>query len=194
MKKLLYALAIIAIAGSAKAQDVTPTFSEGDLVFNAGIGFGTSLYSGSLYSTTLPPLSISGEYGVADDFLTENLTLGVGGYFGIAGARYETYYGYPHREKYGWEYTYTVVGARGSLHYPAVEKLDTYAGLMLGYNFVSVKEFGDFPSIHSGSSTSSDVTFSVYIGGRYYFKDNLAAMMELGYGVAYLNLGLAFKI
>ena len=193
MKKFLYVLAMVAIAGSARAQDVTPTFSEGNLVFNAGIGFGTSLYSGSFYKSTMPPISISGEYGVADDFLTEGLTLGVGGYFGIAGSKYETTYsGLYGREYYGWKYTYTVIGVRGTLHYPLVEKLDTYAGLMLGYNIVSMKEFGDVPYGFSGSS--SHAAFSAYIGGRYYFTDNLGAMLELGYGVSYLNIGLAFKL
>ncbi len=174
MKKFFYALAIVAIAGSAQAQDVTPTFSEGDLVFNAGIGIGTSLYSGSYYKSTMPPISISGEYGVADDFLTEGLTLGVGGYFGIAGSKYENFYGYPYREKYGWKYTYTVIGVRGSLHYPLVEKLDTYAGLMLGYNIVSMKEFGDIP--HGISGSSGGAAFSAYIGGFSASLDPIAAL------------------
>ncbi len=39
----------------------------------------------------------------------------------------------------------------------------------------------------------SGLVSSFFIGGRYYFSDSMAAMLELGYGVAYLNLGVAFK-
>ena len=189
MKKIFLFISAVALCFSANAQ--TPTFSQSDLVFNLGVGIGTSLYSGSYYKSTLPPLSLSVEYGVKEDFLTDGLTLGLGGYLGIAGSKYETaYYG----GTYGWKYSYTVVGVRGALHYPLVEKLDTYGGLMLGYNIVTFKEIGTYPLGIATNSTGSGVAFSVYIGGRYYFTDNFAAMAELGYGISYLNLGIALKI
>lgn len=189
MKKLILFLGLGLFSLSSYAQ--TPTFSESDLVFNLGVGIGTSLYSGSYYNSTLPPLSISGEYGVKDDFITEGMTLGIGGYFGIAGSKYE-YNGFGY--EYGYKYTYTVIGARGVVHYPFVDKLDTYAGLMLGYNIVSGKETGDWPGNTNYTATDGGVNFSIYAGARYYFTENFAAMAELGYGIAYLNLGIAFKI
>lgn len=192
MKKIFLFISAVAICFSANAQ--TPTFSKSDLVFNLGIGLGTSLYSGAYYKSTLPPLSLSVEYGAIEDFLTEDLTLGLGGYVGIAGSKYEANLGYG-AGTYGWKYSYTVIGARGALHYPLVEKLDTYAGMMLGYNIVSFKEIGTYkPGFGIENSASSHVAFSIYIGGRYYFSDNFAAMAELGYGIAYLNLGIALKI
>lgn len=186
MKKILIFLSAITISIAGYAQ--TPTFSKSDLVFNAGIGFGSSLY-GSGYKTTLPALSISGEYGVIDDFITDDMTLGVGGYLGFAGSKYE-YAGYG--GSYGWRYNYTVIGARGALHYPLADKLDTYAGLMLGYNIVSFKEIGTAPIGLNASGSS--MTFSVYLGGRYYLSDNFGIMAELGYGIAYLNVGISLKI
>lgn len=189
MKKITILLCALALTIGANAQ--SPTFSESDLVFNAGIGFGTSLYSGSFYKSTLPPISISGEYGVKDDFLTDDLTLGIGGYVGFAGSKYE--YDFGGGNTYGWKYSYTVIGARGALHYPLVDKLDTYAGLMLGYNIVSVKEIGTAP-LGITSSSAGGVAFSVYAGARYYFGDNFAVMAELGYGIAYLNVGVAYKL
>ena len=35
--------------------------------------------------------------------------------------------------------------------------------------------------------------WSIYVGGRWYFTDSFAAMLELGYGIAWLNIGVAFK-
>lgn len=179
-------MSAIALAFSVNAQ--TPTFSESDLVFNLGIGLGTSLYSGSYYKSTLPPLSLSVEYGAKEDFLTEDLTLGLGGYIGFAGSKYDTPY-------WGFKSSYTVIGLRGALHYPLVEKLDTYGGIMLGYNIKSHKTTGAYSGyIDTFNYDDNSVAFSVYIGGRYYFSDNFAAMAELGYGIAYLNLGIAIKI
>jgi len=189
MKKLLFACFTMACGLSSFAQ--SPIFNEGDLVFNAGVGIGSSLYGGSFYSTTLPALSVSGEYGIINDFITDDMTLGVGGYLGFAGSKYEDFS--PGIGSYGWRYNYTIVGARGAVHYPFLDKLDTYAGVMLGFNFVSVSTFGDIP-LGFGSADGSSVGFSIYAGGRYYFTENFAGMAEIGYGIAYLNLGVAFKL
>lgn len=188
MKKITILLCALALTLGAKAQ--SPTFSQSDFVINAGIGFGTSLYSGSYYKSTLPPVSISAEYGVADDFLTSDMTLGIGGYLGFAGSKYEINDGYGN--KYGWKYNYTVIGARGVVHYPFVDKLDTYAGVMLGYNIINFTEIGNVPGLYS--SDSGHPIFSLFAGARYYITDNFALMGELGYGIAYLNLGVAFKL
>lgn len=189
MKKLLIILAAAVAGLQVQAQE--SEFNKGDLVFNAGIGFGTTLWGGIGYSSTLPPISISGEYGIIEDFITSDMTLGVGGYVGIAGSEFSsTWFG----NRYGWRYTYTVIGVRGVVHYPLVDKLDTYGGLMLSYNSVSAKEIGDFPAGTGFSAASGGVGFSLFVGGRYYFTERLAGMMELGYGIAYVNLGVAFKI
>lgn len=121
------------------------------------------------------------------------MTLGVGGYLGFAGSKYEQFYsGYG---IYGWRYNYTVIGARGTVHYPFVDKLDTYAGVMLGFNIVSYKEIGDRPpGLGVGSAQSSSPSISPYVGGRYYFTENFAGMAEIGYGIAYLNIGIALKL
>ncbi|MCA1764606.1 MAG: outer membrane beta-barrel protein [Cryomorphaceae bacterium] len=188
MKKLLLAAAAALLTCTAWSQ-APPTFNKGDMVFNAGIGIGSTLYSGRLYSSTLPAISLSGEYGIEEDFLTEDLTLGVGGYIGIAGSKYETRF---LGDRYGWRYTYTIIGARAALHYPVADKLDAYGGAMLGLNIVSFREIGDVPS--GISNDSSGLAFSLYVGGRYYFSEHFAAMGEIGYGIAWLNLGVAYKL
>ncbi|MBK6347236.1 MAG: hypothetical protein IPF68_15140 [Bacteroidales bacterium] len=95
-------------------------------------------------------------------------------------------------DEYYVKYTYIVIGARGTFHYPLVDKLDTYGGVMLGYTIVSNST--NLPSTFGTYSyTANSFTPSFFVGGRYYFTDNFAAMAELSYGVALLNLGVALK-
>lgn len=72
-----------------------------------------------------------------------------------------------------------------------MDKFDTYAGALLGYDIVSAKEVGDVPGTYN--ATESSVRLDLFVGGRYYFTDRFAAMAEIGYGIAYLNLGVALK-
>jgi hypothetical protein len=64
---------------------------------------------------------------------------------------------------------------------------------MLGYDIVSSKETGDWPLGTTFTANSSSFAWSFFVGGRYYFTDSFAVMAELGYGIAWLNIGVAFK-
>lgn len=179
MKKVLILIVAACFSlGQLFAQE--PTFNKEDKVFNAGLGIGTSLYSGGGYAGLIPPLSASLEVGVVDNIIEKGV-IGVGGYLGFATYKWTNYY----------RYTNIIIGPRGTFHYPFVDKLDTYAGLMIGYNIVSSKWIGTGMETHNASS--GGVVSSFFIGGRYYFSDNLAGMLELGYGIAYLNIGVALK-
>jgi len=187
MKKSIFSILCLTI-GISMSNAQESTFSSGDKVLNIGIGLGNVVYSGAGYSSIVPPISASFEYGVMDG-IGENGSIGVGGYFGYTSAKWEmTLMG----DTYGWKYNSYIVGVRGSFHYTFVDKLDTYAGLMLGYNIVKATETG---TINFGASASgSGFAWSIHIGGRYFFNPHIAAMMELGYGISYLNLGIAFKL
>ncbi len=190
-KHFLIALAILAAGFSAVAQE--SMFNKDDKVVNIGIGIGSTLYTGSYYSTRIPPVSLSVEYGLIENLLdVEDLNIGIGGYLGLSSSQYKySWIG----GNYGWNYTYIILGGRGALHYPLTEKLDTYTGLMVGPNIVISSEFGDWgDGANTSSAASSGLIYAYYFGARYYFKDNLAIMGELGYGISYLNLGIAFKL
>jgi hypothetical protein len=73
-----------------------------------------------------------------------------------------------------------------------LDNLDTYTGILLGFRVVSSKVFNDYVGVFSPSS--SRIIGSWYIGGRYYFNDKLDGMLELGYGISYINLGVALKL
>ena len=188
MKKVVITLFAAFLAFNLSAQDNMLT--KGEKVLNLGIGLGSTLYTGSGYTSSVPPISASFEVGVKDDVLDVG-SIGVGGYLGYASSKWEyTYFG----GNWGYKYTNFILGARGSFHYPLVDKLDTYTGLMLGFNVVSAKEFGDIDPLYNYSASSSGLIWSWYAGGRYYFSEKFAAMAEIGYGIAWLNLGVALKL
>src|SRR5690554_5471159 len=180
MKKLIIFISAITISIAGYAQ--TPAFEKSDLVFNAGIGFGSSIYSGVGYSSVLPGLSLSGEYGIVDDIWTDRLNLGVGGYIGFSGSKWGNV-----------KTTYIVFGARGAFHYTFVDNLDVYAGALLGYRIVSDNraDSGLYPLY---SPYRNRVVFSPYIGARYYFSDKFGVMGELGGGITYANIGVTLKL
>lgn len=181
--KLLFLALIFLVPFTVKSQ----SFVMGDKVVNLGLGIGSTLYSGTGYKTSLPPLSASFEYGVTE--LGPGV-LGVGGYFGISSYKWEDAFG---GTTYGWKYSSVIIGARGNYHHYFVDNLDTYAGLMLGYNIINSKATGNWPTGYDWSANTSTFVWSIYIGGRYYFSETFAAMLELGYGIAWLNIGVAFK-
>ncbi len=187
MKRSVFAFMLVSIFGfGASAQE--STFKVGDKVVNVGLGIGNVHYSGSGYKTQIPPLSASFEMGVKDGILEKGL-IGVGGYLGYASYKWTSVW---NGDEYGWKYSNFILGARGTFHYPLIDKLDTYSGLMLGYEVVSVSEIG-VPT-GWGSANASGFIWSWYAGGRYYFTNKIAGMLELGYGITYLNLGVAIKL
>lgn len=188
MKKLLLLFAgIVLAAGAANAQDLV---RKGTLAFNAGIGFGNG-YSNGYWRTTIPPIHISGEGTVVDNLIQgKNGAISVGGYLGFRG--YKSVFS-DAQGTYGWKYNNVIIGVRGSFHYVPVAKLDTYAGLMLAYEISSHKDYG---TLATGATASSGGGFlpGFYLGARYWFTDGFGAFAEVGYGAAYFNLGVSFKM
>lgn len=161
------------------------TFNKGDKVVNLCVGFVNTLYSGSGYKTTIPPVSASLEYGIIDNLFDAKSSIGVGGYFGYTSSKYDL------GNNYNYKYSSAIVGARGSFHYSFIEKLNTYTGISLGYNIVSAKS--DYKEISSFSAEESALYIGWHLGARYYITDSFAVIGELGYDIAYLNVGVAFK-
>src|SRR4030042_6386010 len=184
MKKIS-ALLFVAFFALVQLAAQEPTFVKGDKALNLGIGLGSTLYSGTYYKSQIPPVSASLEFGIVDNILEKGV-IGVGPYLGYSSFKYE-YSGW------GWKYSNIIVGVRGIFHYPLVDKLDTYTGLLLGYSIASSKEFGNIVPGWDYSYSAGGVAWSWFVGGRYYFKETFAVMAELGYGIAYLTLGVALK-
>lgn len=160
-------------------------FKKKDKVLNLGLGLGSTLYTAPGFIVGIPPVSACIEFGVTDGIFDKG-SVGLGGYLDYSSHKLDLT---------GWDLRYTniVFGARGIFHYPFIDKLDMYTGIFLGYNIVNRKESGaiDPNNIYYKSSGIIDACF---IGGRYYFSNKFAVMGELGYGITYLNLGVALKL
>ena len=182
MKRLALFIVVVALTMTQLLAQES-TFKKGDKVLNLGIGFG-GRYMGSGMTTSVPPISASFEVGVKDGVL-EKGSIGVGGMLAYSSHKYE-YLGW------GWKYTSIVIGARGTFHYPLVNKLDTYTGLLIGYDISTATEFGTSTGYPYDNSYGG-LTYAWFVGARYYFSDSFAACGELGVGVTILNIGVALK-
>ena len=179
MKKSILFLALL-FGGfyAANAQ----AFEKGSAALNAGIGIGTAL--GGL-GNARPAISVALDYGMVD--VGGPGVISVGGYIGNTGYTYKS-------GDYKSTWNYNVIGARCAYHYNGLnnaEKYDLYAGLMLAYNMVKYKT--NYENGIDGNTYGSGVGFSGFIGGRYFFSNNLGVYGELGYGVSYLNAGISLK-
>jgi hypothetical protein len=177
---------ILSISSIAGAQ----SFDKGTKVASLGIGIGSSLGSFD-YSTQIPGISLMYEQGIAQ---AGNVgVIGLGGYVGYKSFSWETKSG-TIESKSKWNYT--IIGLRGALHFTGIDKenLDLYGGVMASYNLLNYS-YEDNTGFNSGNTGNfgNSAGLTLFAGARYYFSDNLAAFAELGYGVAYLNLGLAVK-
>ncbi len=164
-------------------------FDKGDKVLSFGLGLGSTFYTlGTYYHTTVPPIFISGDYCLREDLGPGNL--GVGAFLGYSAYKY--HYNFPGYD-YGWKYSTLFIAARGTYHFTElVDKLDLYGGVLIGAKIVTEKAFGD-ATTSNYTTNGSGPAYDIFAGARYYFSDNFAAMAELGYGIAWLKIGISFK-
>lgn len=187
MKKLILLFVLVAFSVTQLVAQKS-TFEKGDKVLNLGLGLGSTLgyagYGGLFgYKTTVPPLSAAFEVCIVDKIAKKG-SVGVGGFIGYSSAK-STY------SSGGWKYSDLIFGVRGAFHWPLVDKLDTYAGVSIGYDIRGDKPWGT--ATGESSITGSHLLSEEFVGARYYFTDNFAVMGELGYGIAVLKIGVALK-
>ena len=165
------------------------TFDQGDKVLSFGLGPGSTYVAwNSYYKMSVPPVFVAGDYCLREDLGPGNL--GVGGILAYSAYKYHYNYG---TYDYGWKYTTFIIGARGTYHFTdLVEQLDLYGGVVLGAKIVTSKEFGDTFGTNY-TANSSGVLYDLFAGARYYFTDNFGVMGELGYGIAWLKIGVSLK-
>jgi hypothetical protein len=185
MKKSVLLIGFLLMLRISDSSAQQPIFVQGSTVINASLGLGSTLFTGFGYKPGIPPISASLEYGIKDKIIDKG-SIGIGAYGGFSSYKWE-YQGW------GWKYNTIILGGRGIFHYPFIDKFDTYTGVMIGFRVVSATEFGTkIP--YDYSPAGSGLVGSWFIGGRYYLTDNFALLGELGYGIAYFNIGVAMKI
>jgi len=175
MKNIFKFLCVVVMIFSATMASGQARYDKGDLLLNAGVGFGY-YYAGGV------TLMLSGEWAVND-------VITVGPYLGYTSYRYNVV-GYRYR------YTFLDIGVKGSYHFSELfeirdEKVDVYGGLSLGYLISSYSGSG-----FAGYDDPYGSVFrlGIHIGARYFFNEKVAGYGELGYGIAPLSLGVTFKL
>lgn len=170
MKKVIaFCLAVIMTGGLVNKVQAQ-AYEEGSSVVQVGVGLGSSLGL---------PIGIAYEYGLKE-------TISLGGYVGYASKT--TNFGF-----YDATFSYVVVGLRGSYHFEvSSDKLDPYVGALIGYNAASVSVSNS--AFSNAVVAGGGLAYGGHVGARYYLTDNLAGFGELGYGLGYLTLGIAYKL
>jgi len=165
-------------------QGQSLSFEKGSRTAQFGFGLGATFATGSV---TMPPIQFRYEKAITDK-------ISVGGILGYSSSKFKyedvDYIGgnIVYKES-AIKYSYLLIGARGNYHFETGEKLDPYVGATLGYNKIGVGDTG-----YTGSDVAvSGILLGAQIGANYYFSDKIGAWAELGYGISYLNVGLAYK-
>ena len=192
MKFGTFLLATISLVALSEQRAVAQGFNIGDNVASFSVGVGGNYGASSSYSSQTPALGLGYERGVMD--LGPGV-LGIGGYLGYKSLAHR--YAGPGYE-YDWSWRYLIMGVRGNWHYNewhGIDELDVYGGLLLSYNSVKWTDNTRYPanSILLNQTASSGIGLSALLGARYYFTESLAGQLELGYGISYASIGLAYK-
>jgi hypothetical protein len=186
---LLLFLIINSCLNSTEAQSL----AVGDNDLNAGIGFVPTWIKPGYYSV-LPPISISLDHGLRDDWGKGVFT--VGGLIGVARYAQEKQWHDTAEYTYGYKYISTIFAARATYHYPLFAGLDTYIGLMGGFRVNTNDHYGTWPSGINDMDTDANFipVGRIFVGAKYSFTNRFSGFGELGYGISYVTLGVSLKL
>ncbi len=147
-------------------------FSTQSHIFHLGFGFGDK---DEFPANATPSLGISYEQGAIDNLGIGNLGLG-----GLLGVKY--FYG----DDLSSNLTRMLVAGKATYHFNFVNsyKFDFYLGALGGMYFWLT----DATEI---SNSKTDFDFGAYAGIRYFFSDRFGVYLEAGYGLGFLNGGVA---
>ena len=186
MKSVIASIALmifIAFNSLQAGDDVPAAFKQGDRLM------GLKLALGSVFGSRAG-FVVSGEYGLKDHFIKiEGLpnSLGIGGSFGYSSF---TEFVFPWGNYFYQNYLFL---GSAFWHVDVFEKrqIDTYLRANLGINIDASSSPG--AGAPGRDSTYGGLVFGLSLGGRYYFTQNLAAAMELGFGMGNIRLGVDYK-
>jgi hypothetical protein len=178
LKKLIGAMAVIAIV-AAPAQKAAAQVSKGYTDIGVTVGLGNIGSAGIAFG------------GRFERIFKELPDLG-NGLLGIGiSADYYTYGN--DFTAYNYSFKYIPIGATANYHFKLEnKKLDAFLGAGLGYQVISCSYTGVYGGVDLCSNSA--IYFIGRVGGRYFYKPNLAIYADAGAGAATLNVGLTFKL
>ncbi|MCQ2189374.1 MAG: hypothetical protein MJZ00_05625 [Paludibacteraceae bacterium] len=191
--------------GNSKKKSGGDGFSKGSVAMDITVGAPT--HSGTDFrKVMIPPLSLCIDGGIASIGSKCAISLG-----GMASYYLYDVWGTDHGYNYhGHYYTsnlyydaeqHNVFAAfRGAFHFDPVDKIDIYAGLLMGghwkiWNYV---DGADYHSYYGDNPTRNKFSFGPFIGARFFvsrafgFKAEFGA--DSGSGIPYAQGGITFKL
>ncbi len=188
MNKVVSVLIILLTLGFSRDMIGQAGFESGTNVAQITFGYPEVLKIGPEHKSTMPVIQLAYDRGVIDGLLDGSATLGVGGFFGLANTKTEYV---SNGETYGANYSFILIGFRGTVHYDIVDGFDIYGGGQFGTSIVSERSYGPVHLQIDGLERGRLVA-GFFIGSRYFFYDQLAATVEIGFGVSVFNIGAAY--
>jgi Outer membrane protein beta-barrel domain len=163
----------------------SPSYSQyrvGRNTASASVGFG----GGGLTGTGAIPISV--EF----NFLNFEKNIHAGLYASYSSTSEDLGY---YNSSGKWKYTYIVIAAQGNWHFTPGEKFDPFAGISLGYRIATVSWSwnGAAGPYTPTSASASDIFFSAQAGFNYWFSDNFAAQVRVGY-FPYASVGVTLGL
>jgi opacity protein-like surface antigen len=191
MKKIILTFGLLVLLGTTHAQ----AFKIGENRASFGVGFGwVDKKVNNSNSTHFPSPNAIIERGILP---FKNI-----GFFSI-GAQFGLHYGHHNgvelstQKKYNESWTSVYFVPRIALYFHELlveeaddfpENIDLYGGVGIGFNFLSHNI-----SLDVKDDTKFQLGYNIFLGGRYYFKKNMSAFAEIGYGLSFLNVGLTIR-
>ncbi len=184
MKKTL--LLIFVISSLSSFARMGKDLKSGTSFLNVGVGV-LSNYGPKSYNTILPPIGISYDYTI-----TNNFTLGL--YGGTTMKRFKF------EDGYQMGVNYYIVGLRPCYHFQkfifASPRLDPYIGAIVGYNFAIENDPQHrrlSSSLNYGGNKLDKPLGGLFVGARYFMTKSTGLFLEAGLGIAVFTGGITFK-
>lgn len=185
--RLIFFATLLMVASMTQSITASSSFKNSyenaSWLLSPGIGLGLGGFYGS---TSIPPISIALDRQT--EIGSEKLPFSFGGYAAYSSSS-ENF------ASVKFSYSYIIVGARGLFYFNRwvkVSNLDLYAGLLIGYNIVTVSSSSPLLGYSVGASA---LVATALAGARYYLSQNIGIFGELGFGSGYgaLTVGMTFK-
>jgi hypothetical protein len=176
----------------AEKKKKARAFEQGQSSVHAGAGMpslvkpktDSLLIYGEVERKSLIPIYLRYEYALTDH-------IGLGAVAAYSNAKVTVTDNTDPDNVNGYNYTYLIFAARGAWHQDlAVERLDAYGVLTLGFNITSAEAFG--PS-NVFEPYKKAFIWGVHVGANYYFTDNIGIHAEAGYGISIFNAGVSVR-
>jgi len=165
------------------------TFEEGTVTVSIGAGLGRDPYGGGGLGYYGASYGYAYGSGIGAKAVIERgmwqlgpgvLSLGIeaGGAFSTSG---------------GYKSNIIIASVRAAYHFSwNVDKLDTYAGFSAGPGFRSY----DYYVTSNAHATNHAIVFEpgFFIGGTYFFSENIGVNVEAGYDITEIQGGIIFKL